>query len=64
MVRSARGHIGRHYGGDRMTFVILPMLTMAIGFLMGVVVMDSLDENKRYKELEREIKRIKRRLEE
>lgn len=47
-----------------MTFVILPMLTMLVGFLMGVVVMDSLDENKRYKELEREIKRIKRRLDE
>ena len=46
-----------------MTLVILPMLTMAIGFLMGVVVMDSLDENKRYEELEREIKKIKRRLE-
>lgn len=47
-----------------MIVVILPMLTMLIGFLMGVVVMDSLDENKRYKELEREIKRIKRRIEE
>ena len=47
-----------------MMWVILPMLTMAIGFLMGVVVMDSLDENKRYKELEREIKRKKRRIEE
>ena len=47
-----------------MMWVILPMLTMAIGFLMGVVVMDSLDENKRYKELEREIKIIKRRIEE
>lgn len=46
-----------------MTFVILPMLTMLVGFLMGVVVMDSLDENKRYEELEREIKKIKRRLE-
>lgn len=47
-----------------MIVVVLPMLTMLIGFLMGVVVMDSIDENKRYKELEREIKRIKRRIEE
>lgn len=47
-----------------MFMVILPMLTMLIGFLMGVVVMDSLDENKRYEKLEREIKRIKRRIEE
>ena len=46
-----------------MIWIVLPMLTMLIGFLMGVVVMDSLDENKRYKELEIEIKRIKRRLE-
>jgi len=46
-----------------MIWIVLPMLTMLIGFLMGVVVMDSLDENKRYKELEREIKRIKRRIE-
>jgi len=47
-----------------MTWIVLPMLTMLIGFLMGVVVMDSLDENKRYEKLEREIKRIKRRIEE
>ena len=46
-----------------MIVVILPMLTMLIGFLMGVVVMDSLDENERYEKLEREIKRIKRRIE-
>jgi len=46
-----------------MIWIVLPMLTMLIGFLMGVVVMDSLDENKRYKELEIEIKRIKRRIE-
>ena len=46
-----------------MIWIVLPMLTMLIGFLMGVVVMDSLDENERYKKLEREIKRIKRRIE-
>ena len=47
-----------------MIWIVLPMLTMLIGFLMGVVVMDSLDENKRYEKLEREIKMIKRRIEE
>ena len=47
-----------------MIWIVLPMLTMLIGFLMGVVVMDSLDENKRYEKLEREIKRIKRMIEE
>lgn len=47
-----------------MLAVIFPLVTMLVGFLMGVVVMDSLDENERYEKLEREIKRIKRRLDE
>lgn len=47
-----------------MTFVVMPMLTMLVGFLAGVCVMDSVGENKKINELERELKRIKRRLEE
>lgn len=47
-----------------MTLVILPMLTMLIGFLMGVVTTDTFCDNKRLDKIERQMKRIERRLEE
>lgn len=46
-----------------MTLVILPMLTMLIGFLMGVVTTDTFCDNKRLDKIERQMKRIERRLE-
>lgn len=45
------------------TPVLLPMLTMAIGFLMGIVCMDTFYDNKRINKLERELNRLKKRLE-
>lgn len=45
-----------------MTFIILPMATMAIGFLLGVITADSIGEDKRIKDLERKLKRLERRL--
>lgn len=47
-----------------MTFVVMPMLTMLVGFLAGVCVMDSVGENKRIRDLERKIKRLERKVEE
>ena len=47
-----------------MTFVILPMLTMLIGLLMGVGIMDTFYDNKEINKLERRIKRLERRIEE
>ena len=46
-----------------MTFIILPMATMAIGFLLGVITADSIGEDKRIKDLERKLKRLERRME-
>lgn len=46
-----------------MMVVILPVLTMAIGFLMGLVVMDSIGDDKRISKIEREIKRLERKME-
>lgn len=46
-----------------MMWVIFPMSTMLIGFLMGVCVMDTFYDNKRINLLEREIKRLKRKVE-
>ena len=46
-----------------MTLVILPMLTMLIGFLMGVVTTDTFRDNKRLDKIERQMKRLERRLE-
>lgn len=45
-----------------MTFIILPMATMAIGFLLGVITADSIGEDKRIKDIEREMKILKRRM--
>ena len=44
-----------------MIVVILPMLTMLIGFLMGVCIMDTFYDNKQINQLERRIKRLERR---
>lgn len=46
-----------------MTLVILPMLTMLIGFLMGVVTTDTFCDNKRLDKIERQIKRLERKME-
>ena len=46
-----------------MFMVILPMLTMLIGLLMGVCIMDTFYDNKQINKLEREIKRLKRMVE-
>lgn len=45
-----------------MEFIILPMATMAIGFLLGVITADSIGEDKRIDKMERQIKRLERRL--
>ena len=44
-----------------MFMVILPMLTMLIGLLMGVCIMDTFYDNKQINQLERRIKRLERR---
>ena len=45
-----------------MIVVILPMLTMLIGLLMGVCIMDTFYDNKQINQMERRIKRLERRL--
>ena len=47
-----------------MFMVILPMLTMLIGLLMGVCIMDAFYDNKQINQLERRIKRLERRAKE
>lgn len=47
-----------------MIVVILPMLTMLIGLLMGVCIMDTFYDNKQINQLERRIKRLERRAKE
>ena len=47
-----------------MFMVILPMLTMLIGLLMGVCIMDTFYDNKQINQLERRIKRLERRAKE
>ena len=49
-------------GGVNMFMVILPMLTMLIGLLMGVCIMDTFYDNKQINQLERRIKRLERRV--
>ena len=46
-----------------MIWIVLPMLTMLIGLLMGVCIMDTFYDNKRINQLERRIKMLERRLE-
>lgn len=45
-----------------MTFIILPMATMMIGFLLGIITADTVGEDKRIEELERKYKRLERRI--
>ena len=40
--------------------VIIPMLTMAIGFLMGVMVGDGASRNMQIDELRKEIRRLEK----
>ena len=47
-----------------MIWIVLPMLTMLIGLLMGVCIMDTFDDNKQINQLERRIKRLERRAKE
>lgn len=47
-----------------MTFVVLPMLTMLIGLLMGICIMDTFYDNKQINQLERRIKRLERKMSE
>lgn len=45
-----------------MITIIFPLVTMAVGFLLGVIVTDSVGENKRITELERKYKRLERKV--
>lgn len=45
-----------------MIWIVLPMLTMLIGLLMGVCIMDTFYDNKQINQLERRIKRLERRV--
>lgn len=45
-----------------MITIIFPLVTMAVGFLLGVIVTDSIGENKRISELERKYKRLERKV--
>ena len=45
-----------------MSFIILPIATMLIGFLLGVLTTDPIGENKRINDLERKMKRLERRM--
>ena len=47
-----------------MFMVILPMLTMLIGLLMGVCIMDTFYDNKQINQMERRIKRLERKMSE
>ena len=42
-----------------MITIIFPLVTMAVGFLLGVIVTDSIGENKKITELERTIDNLK-----
>ena len=46
------------------SMVLIPIMTMAIGFLTGVVTMDAYSDDRRVSKLEREVKRLKKRMEE
>ena len=45
-----------------MITIIFPLVTMAVGFLLGVIVTDSVGENKRITDLERKYKRLERKV--
>lgn len=42
---------------------VLPILTMVIGFLCGIVTMDVYSDDKRVTKLEREVQRLKKKME-
>ena len=44
-----------------MFIVILPVITMGIGFLLGVITMDTFVSDDRIDQLERKVKRLERR---
>lgn len=46
-----------------MGVILLPIATMAIGFLLGIVTMDTFRDTKEIDRLERKVKRLERRLE-
>lgn len=45
-----------------MTIIMLPVATMVIGFLLGVVTTDTFSDNRRINDLERKLKRLERRV--
>ncbi len=45
-----------------MITIIFPLVTMAVGFLLGVIVTDSIGENKKINDLERKVKMLERRV--
>ena len=49
-------------GANDMSIIIIPVMTMAVGFLMGIIVTDSVGENRKITDLERRIKRMERRM--
>ena len=40
-------------------WIVIPMLTMAIGFLMGIMVGDGASRNMQIDELRKEVRRLK-----
>lgn len=45
------------------TPIIIPVATMAIGFLLGIICTDTFYDNKRINKLEREFGRMKKQME-
>lgn len=41
---------------------LIPIMTMSVGFLLGVIVTDACGENKKIDKLERKIRMLERRL--
>ena len=50
--------------GSIMIWIVLPMLTMLIGLLMGVCIMDTFYDNKQINQMERRIKRLEKKVNE
>ena len=45
------------------SMVIIPLMTMMVGFLLGIITADTIGGDKRIDKMERQIKRLERRLE-
>lgn len=45
-----------------MGIILLPIATMVIGFLLGIVTMDTFRETREIDRLERKVKRLERRM--